>query len=110
MTHYEAVSDKIISVGMVGSSVHGHNSVIRNGPSIAPYWGAAAPEKGRRRAGVTHQWAAVSLRNGAQGQSLPQQDEDVTMASSREEKLFQGFWCRAQVPGAPALTPALLDE
>lgn len=32
------------------------------------------------------------------------------MASSREEKLFRGFWCRAQFPGAPALTQALLDE
>ncbi|MGN7877250.1 hypothetical protein ACTJKJ_27150 [Roseateles sp. 22389] len=32
------------------------------------------------------------------------------MASSREEKLFRGFWCRAQLPGSPALTQALLDE
>lgn len=32
------------------------------------------------------------------------------MASSCEERLFRGFWCRAQVLGAPALTPVLLDE
>lgn len=32
------------------------------------------------------------------------------MASSREERLFQGFWRRAHVPGAPALNPALLYE
>lgn len=32
------------------------------------------------------------------------------MASSREERLFRGFWRCAQVPGAPALNAALLDE
>lgn len=106
----EAVIDGIICVGTIGSSVHDYDLAIRNGPSGTLYSGATAPNKRPMRPAPL-QWADVFLRHGARGQSSPQQNqEDVAMASSREERLFRGFWCRAQVPDAPALTPALLDE